>query len=182
MGYSNQHELERRVNRFCYDNQEDLRQVVKGAYSRYTLSGVYDDDMRRNILRDSDFPVMIGFPLFLLFLATSLCAYFPNHSIRIYILAVFFIAFGFLIRIYVKHAISLTSWRLFRMYRYPSVVREYVNNFREPEIYYTESPTDKTRINEFYDECIKKFESSYYFNYLHQVKNYKLDRESKKRK
>lgn len=182
MSYSDQHELERRVDRFCYDNQEDLRQVVKEAYARYTLSGIYDDEIRNSILSDSDFPAMVGFPLLLLFVTTGLCAYFPKHSVRIYILAALFIAFGFLIRIYVKHVISLTSWRLFRMHRYPSVVQEYVDNFRETEIYYTESPSEKARVNEFYDQCIKKFVSSYYFDCLHEVKNRKLDKEAKKRK
>lgn len=176
MNNSEPYDLEREVNRFCYDHKEDLRQVLKEAYARYTCSSIYDDDMRKDILFDSDFPASVGFPLFLLFIATLLCAYFPKYCGKVYILASCFIAFGFLIRIYAKHVISITSWRLFRRHRYPSVVQEYVDTFREADILNAETPAEKANINKLYDHCVQELSSSMYFLSLHEVKNRKLDK------
>ncbi len=182
MGNSNQHELERDADRFCYEHKEDLRQILKEAYARYTLSGIYDDEIRSRILSDSDFPAMVGFPLLLLFMATGLCVRTFRNSVADYIFAALFIVFGFVIRIYAKYVISLTSWRLFRLHQYHIVVEKYINELRDEALIQADTLSEMNSLNEFYDLCIKKFVSSHYFDCLHEVKNRKLDKEAKKRK
>lgn len=177
MSNSDWYELSCRVDRFCYDNQDCLRVNVRAAYSNYTGS----DDFKSSLLWDSDFPASVGFPLFLLFGTTGLCAYFPRHSVGAYILAALFIAFGFLVRYYAKHVISLTSWRLFRRHQYPIVVREYVDEFRDIDTIEAETPSEVDSINKFYDACIRELEMDY-FHYLKDTKDPKPDKRTAKLK